>query len=339
MDGSPIHGKSPMDAPPFAVDGAPDPSPFHAGERALQARTGVRERLEAVGRNVMRDYMPDQHRELFAKLRTLVVGVQDASGQPWATLLHGAPGFVSSPDARTLRVDALPGADDPAARGIAAGAAVGLLGLEAHTRRRNRANGRIRTVSGDGFEVEVLQSFGNCPKYIHARRPEAMAPGAAAKARSEPARALGPLLDDPSLALLGRADTVFIASASGGHPGPGRAEGVDVSHRAGRAGFVAVDRGRHGLRLTLPDYLGNFFFNTLGNLLAWPRAGLLVPDFEDGTLLHLSADASIAFEGAALAAFPGAQRLLHLDVRGGMRRRGVLPLRWSAPEAPAQFAP
>ena len=32
-----------------------DASPFHAGERALQARAGVSERLEEVGRVVVRD--------------------------------------------------------------------------------------------------------------------------------------------------------------------------------------------------------------------------------------------------------------------------------------------
>jgi predicted pyridoxine 5'-phosphate oxidase superfamily flavin-nucleotide-binding protein len=314
-----------------------DASPFHAGERALQARAGVRERLEAVGRNVVRDHMPEQHRELFGKLPTLLLGVLDDAGQPWATMLHGRPGFVSSPDARTLRIEAAPTAGDPTAPWLVEGANVGLLGLEAHTRRRNRANGRIRRVHTGGFEVEVLQSFGNCPKYIHARRPETMGADADAGSPGEGARDLGPLLDAPSLELLARADTVFIASASGAHPGTARSEGVDVSHRGGRAGFVAIERRADGVRLTLPDYLGNFYFNTLGNLLAWPRAGLLVPDYDDGTLLHLAAQASLVFDGPALLAFPGAQRLLHLDVLGGTRRAGALPLRWSTAEAPPQF--
>ncbi|WP_298830633.1 pyridoxamine 5'-phosphate oxidase family protein [uncultured Piscinibacter sp.] len=311
-----------------------DGSAFHAGEQALQARTGVRERLEAVGRAVVRDHMPEAHRELFGKLPTLLLAVQDDSGQPWATMLHGPAGFVSSPDARTLRVQARPAVDDPAAPWLVAGAAVGLLGLEPHTRRRNRANGRVRTLHDDGFEVQVLQSFGNCPKYIHARRPEPVA-----LPRARPAQRLGPLLDAASIELLRRADTLFIASASGQRPGASRADGVDVSHRGGLPGFVRVDSGPRGLRLTMPDYVGNFFFNTLGNLMAWPQAGLLVPDFEDGSLLQLAAQASIVFDAPALAAFPGAQRLLQLDLLQGWRQTEVLALRWSAPEAPPQFAP
>lgn len=312
-------------------------SPFHAGEQALQARTGLRERMEEIGQKVIRDQMPDQHRELFGKLPTLLLGVQDDQGQPWATMLHGPAGFVTSPDARTLRVQTKPAADDPAVAWLSEGAAVGLLGLEFHTRRRNRANGRVQALDDDGFEVQVLQSFGNCPKYIHARQPEAAEPRTAQSALQ-----LGPSLDGPSIALLRRADTLFIASASsaqaGGFHNNARGAGVDVSHRGGLPGFVHVAIGPRGLRLTLPDYQGNFFFNTLGNLLAWPRAGLLVPDFDDGTLLHLAAEASICFEGPAFDAFPGAQRLLQLDVSHGWRRPEALALRWSAPEAPPQFA-
>lgn len=306
-------------------------SPFHAGEQALQARAGVRERLATIGAAVIRDHMPQAHRELFGKLPTLLLAVQDDQGRPWATMLHGAPGFVASPDAGTLRVAARPAADDPVAPWLVDGAAVGLLGLEPHTRRRNRANGRLRGLHAGGFDVQVLQSFGNCPKYIHGRRPEAVA-----TPPPPPAQRLGPMLEAAPLALLRRADTLFIASAQGPRPGLARADGVDVSHRGGPPGFVQVGPGPRGLRLTLPDYLGNFFFNTLGNLLAWPHAGLLVPDYDDGSLLQLAADAAIEFDGPALAAFPGAQRLLHLDLHGGWWRPRALPLRWSAADAPPQ---
>ncbi|MFT3955698.1 MAG: pyridoxamine 5'-phosphate oxidase family protein [Piscinibacter sp.] len=309
-----------------------DTATFHAGEQALQERSGVRDRLEAIGRMVIRDHMPDQHRELFGKLPTLLVAVQDEQGQPWATMLHGPAGFIRSPDPTTLAVDALPAADDPVARWLVEGAAIGALGLEPHTRRRNRANGRVRKLHATGFELQVLQSFGNCPKYIHGREPETLA------LRSvPPVQPLGPMLNAEALALVRRADTLFIASASGALAGAARADGVDVSHRGGPAGFVRVTTTSRGLRLTLPDYFGNHFFNTLGNLQQWPRAGLLLPDYADGSLLHLAAQASIEFDGAALAAFPGAQRLLHLDVLEGRWRPRALPLRWSAPEAPPQF--
>lgn len=310
-----------------------DASAFHPGEQALQARAGVRERLESVGRVVIRDHMPDQHRELFGKLPTLLLAVQDDTGQPWATMLQGPAGFITSPDASTLQVRALPATGDPVLPWLAEGAAVGLLGLEPQTRRRNRANGRVRALHEAGIDVQVLQSFGNCPKYIHARRPEIQA----LSSPPPPPVPLGPLLDATSIALLRRTDTFFIASANAARFGTAWADGVDVSHRGGRRGFVKLESGPHGLRLTVPDYVGNFFFNTLGNLAVWPKAGLLVPDYDDGSLLHLAAEASIEFEGPAVDSFPGAQRLLHLDVVAGWLRPKALPLRWSAPETPTQF--
>lgn len=305
---------------------------FHAGEQALQRRTGVRERLEAIGEVVIRNHMPDQHRELFGKLPTLLVAVQDDQGQPWATMLHGPAGFITSPDSRTLRVAALPAADDPVLRGLVEGTAIGALGLEPHTRRRNRANGWVHGLHDSGFDLQVLQSFGNCPKYIHGRTPETL------PVRVVPAaQPLGATLNADALALIRRADTLFIASASGARPGVARADGIDVSHRGGPAGFVQVTTTPEGVRLTLPDYMGNHFFNTLGNLQLWPRAGLLVPDYADGSLLHLAARATIDFDGPALGAFPGAQRLLHLDVQQAWWRPQALPLQWSAPQPPPQF--
>jgi hypothetical protein len=309
-----------------------DQDGFHVGEQALQASAGVRDRLAAVGAVVLRDHMPDQHRELFGQLPTLLLGTQDASGQPWATMLVGDPGFITSPDAGTLRVRALPAADDPATAGLVDGAAVGLLGLQPHTRRRNRANGRVRALHDGGFSVQVLQSFGNCPKYIHARQPRPLA-----GQPPRPARRLGPALDAAALALLQRADTLFIASASAARPGAARNQGVDVSHRGGPPGFVQSQPGPHGLRLVLPDYSGNFFFNTLGNLQLWPQAGLLVPDFDSGDVLQLAAQATVLLEDPAQHRFPGAQRLLQLDVQQAWWRSAALPLRWSAPVAPAQF--
>ena len=38
----------------------------------------------------------------------------------------------------------------------------------------------------------------------------------------------------------------------------------------------------------LPDFSGNQFFNTLGNLALEPRAGLLIPDFASGDLLQVA---------------------------------------------------
>lgn len=300
-------------------------APFHAGERALQLQAGSREQMAVAGPRVIRDYMPDQHREFFAQLPFVVVGSLDANLQPWASVLAAPAGFAHSPDATHLRIDALPASGDPLAGQLALGAALGLLGIEPHTRRRNRMNGTVESLDAAGFMLQVQQSFGNCPRYIQAREPVFVPK----RADSAPVQWLD-ALDLDAQRLIGSADTLFIATAypdeaAVGDEADARSHGVDVSHRGGRPGFVRVDEG--GV-LTVPDFNGNRFFNTLGNLLAHPRAGLLFIDYDNGELLHVAATAEIVLDGPELAEFEGAERLLRLHVEHALRRPAALPLRW-----------
>lgn len=165
-------------------------SPFHLGEQQIQSRLGMRDKLEDIGRRMIRDHMPEQHREFFALLPWLLVGSRDADGQPQASVLWGAPGFASSPQPQRLRIDTLPEADDPLAANLRAGTGLGLLGIELPTRRRNRMNGRVEALSDGGFAVTVQQSFGNCPKYIGAQLAGRHAPAGPAGTGRRPRSAL-----------------------------------------------------------------------------------------------------------------------------------------------------
>lgn len=296
---------------------------FHEGELALQRRAGSYARLADAAPRVIRDHMPEQHREFFTLLPFLLAGSLDAEGQPWASVLAGPPGFVVSPDPRQLRIGVLPLPHDPLHANLRAGAQLGLLGIQPHTRRRNRMNGTVTAVDDGGFTVQVGQSFGNCPKYIQAREPHHM-PGAQGIPQAEHMEQL----DDAAVAMVRQADTFFIATA---HPQAGQgseaAWGVDVSHRGGPAGFVQVQQGQ----LVVPDFVGNGFFNTLGNLQLHPRCGLLFMDFSSGDLLYVAAQASLEWDGPAVQAIEGAQRLLRLAPLRALRLRGALPLRWSPP--------
>lgn len=304
--------------------------PFHPGELALQERAGVRAQMAPLGARMIRDHMPEQHRELFGKLPTLLVGSLDAARRPWASLLAGRPGFVHSPDPRRLRVEARPDDADPLAGQLAPDTRLGLLGLEPATRRRNRMNGRVIALDSAGFTVAVEQSFGNCPQYIQAREP-------AWVERAVPvAQRFAADLPDAGAALVRRADTLFIASAA---PDDGAAGGADVSHRGGRPGFVRVRRRPGGGdRLSFPDFRGNNLFNTLGNLAAWPWAGLLFFDPASGDRLQLIGRATVEWDGADVAGFAGALRVVHVDVVDGVWSPAALPLRWSAAAEAPQLA-
>jgi uncharacterized protein len=299
-------------------------SPFHAGEIAMQQSAGMGERMRELGPRVFRDSMPDQHREFFEQLPTLLVGSVDAQQRPWASMLSGLPGFIETPDAHHLRVAAWPRDDDPLQAQWRVGARLGLLGLEPQTRRRNRVNGRVVHIDERSFSLQVEQSFGNCSQYIQARTPH----WAGEVNAVLPSRREGANLSAVAVALISGADTLFIASAAPG-------QGADVSHRGGNPGFVRVDPAADGTVLTIPDFRGNFFFNTLGNILAHPKAGMLFVEHETGGVLQLTGSAVIITNGPDLDGFKGAQRLLRVRVEAGVWTPHALPLRWSAP----QFAP
>jgi hypothetical protein len=99
-----------------------------------------------------------------------------------------------------------------------------------------------------------------------------------------------------------------------------------VSHRGGPRGFVRLE----GQTLTIPDYRGNRYFNTLGNLVSNPRAALLFVDFEEGDLVPLRGTTEIVRDGPELRSFLAAERLWRFSVDRARRKRVALPLRWTA---------
>ncbi len=299
-------------------------SPWHEGELAIQRSLGVVERMDAPGRNFVRAFMPEQHRQFFPMLPFIVLGSVDPSGDVWASLRAGEPGFIEAPDAHALELQLPRDGNDPADKGMEDGDAIALLGIQLETRRRNRLNGTIRRSADDRFAVSVGQSFGNCPQYIQLRdfsfvREPATPP------QTRPVHLGG--LDARAREIIANADTFFVASYV--DRGNGERQ-VDVSHRGGKAGFVRI--GEDGV-LTIPDFAGNLFFNTLGNFMLNPKAGLLFVDFATGDMLQMTGEAEVALASPEIDAFQGAERLWRFRPRQVVYRLDGLPIRWSDREA------
>lgn len=288
-------------------------SPFHEGEQRVQSRLGVREEIEPWARQVVRGVLPDQHRDFYAQQPLLVVAARDGQGEPWVTLLAGEPGFASSERAEQLSVAARPAPGDPLHGALLPGGDVGVLGIESHTRRRNRVNGRVDASDDSGFRIQVEQSFGNCPKYIAERRARYVTTPV-----REPRVRRSTSLSREAQRWIAAADTFFIAT---GYRGDGEraAYGLDASHRGGPEGFVRVI---DEITLSFDDYAGNNHYNTLGNLEMDPRAGLLFVDFDRGGLLHL--------RGRATVHWIGAERSIRFELDEAVERWHSLPLRWTS---------
>jgi len=300
-------------------------SPFHDGEKRVHRRLGIDGRIESFARRLFHDHMPEAHRTFFGTLTYGFLGTVDSSGHPRASLMAGPVGFMTArgPDRMDIAHVPLPG--DPAAEGLMPGALVGILGLDMATRVRFRMNGRLRDARPGVVSIATDMSYSSCPQYIQVRSPQVLG-----DALSGTAPAIGPCdkLDDRAMAIIEKADAFFIATVARADT-EGRARGADISHRGGKTGFVRVD---DSTTLTAPEFAGNFFFNTVGNLLMEPRAGLLFIDFDTGDVLQLGVTAEIVWDGEEAEAFTAAERLIRYHVTDVMLRPGAFPHRFTAPD-------
>lgn len=258
-------------------------SPFHEGERLVQERAGEQGQA-ARNAGVIADSIVPGALGFIAQQRLAIVGSVAPDGALWASLLMGDAGFVQAPDVRSLVFDVermLSAPEDPLWANLEDDERVGMLFIELATRRRLRVNGNMSRGADGGLRLDVVEAYPNCPQYIQRRDMEAMETH-----EGDWDTQSGGVLTASQKEMVAQADTLFVASA---HPDGG----VDASHRGGNPGFLRwVDEAT----LRVPDYHGNSMFNTLGNLNANPKSGLLFVDFEGGRTLQLTGRAEIRWD-------------------------------------------
>lgn len=296
-------------------------SPYHRGEQELHDRFGIREQMAMMSRRIHRPFMLDSHREFYAQLPFFIIGSVGSDEWPWASILFGKPGFITTPTDRKLQIYAHPVSGDPLAANVSPSSPMSFLGIELPTRRRNRLNGVVAAHTENFLDIDVVQSFGNCPQYIQTRSMEFV---------RNPNEQLGTeaerfeSLNDEAVNTIRTADTLFVASHNNEDDIYGTG-GVDVNHRGGQPGFVKVE----GNTLTIPDYRGNFAFNTLGNFLINPKAGILFVDFETGDLLTMTGTTELLWDMTPeLQAVRGAERGWRFTLDHGYWLKNGSPLRW-----------
>ena len=286
---------------------------YHAGELGVQVRAGVQELAEQSERVIKTTIKPVAQEFLRQQPLAFVASV-DAQGWVWASVVAGPPGFMVAVDDGTIHIGEAPALSDPLHDNLRVNSDVGLLIMEFATRRRMRVNGRAELQPDGSFYVHARQVYANCPKYIQARRFEVIT--SAEQNPSDVSRT--DRLTASQEQWLTHADTFFIATA---HP----EGGADASHRGGNPGFVTVVDPN---TLIWPDYVGNMMFNTLGNIAANPRAGLLFLDFDTGSTLQLAGEANIIWDAAQVAQYKEAERLVSYRIEQVLEIQNKLPLRW-----------
>lgn len=299
---------------------------FHEGEVFAQDTLGISKTIAQRTQGFIRPFMPVQHRAFFESGPLMMVGLLDQSGHPVALPVWGDEGFVRSPSETRLQLGLSQGAfaliDTLLGLDVNTGSKIGILGLELATRRRNRLNGVISHLKGSDIHVSVEQSFGNCPQYIHTRDTQKVSNlGALEKVTHKNVQRYNGLTTHLQQ-VVSTAETFYIASrhATLGHNSN---EGIDVSHRGGKSGFINVEANS----LLIPDFSGNKFFNTIGNIVLDGRVGLCFFENTTGTLHFIQGNATVIWETDTLPDFDGAERFIHITVENAISIDNLYPFR------------
>eukprot|EP00752_Nemacystus_decipiens_P018245 g16373.t1 len=318
---------------------------YHAGKLAVQRRAGTVEeaarilnsgfvgtKISSSGESQLAD--PD--------MREVYLSSVDREGLVWASVVGGAPGFVSeapspiNPGSLQVAIDSgnrgfLTYEGDPLDENLQRpDAPVGMLIMSYKNRRRYRINGKIVSTTGGGSNdirtplsrvaLEIVMAMGNCPKYLHVRnlvREEGTTPRNPALQRST-------TLSEKQRDWIASSDTFTLSTYAVGPYG-----GADASNRGGNPGFV---RALDDRTIVFPDYKGNNMYLSLGNIVANPRAGLLFIDRETGDILQVSGEARIVYaeeaSGGGDPALSGSTgKYVRIHVLAVVEARAASPLR------------
>ncbi|XPS72924.1 hypothetical protein M3J09_005081 [Ascochyta lentis] len=289
----------------------------------------------------------------------LAVGTLDDQGHPWTALWGGSPGF-SEPigggfiGTRTL-VD---GKYDPVVQALVGGSPKGeplqpkgggkmlsALAIDLVARKRVKIAGSMvaATVREVGIEsaddaelpvdvpktqdqvqvvTKVEQSLGNCPKYLnqYELRPAMVIPSLVSE---------GPSLGPEGRALIEKADMFFLSTAA--------PTDMDTNHRGGPPGFVRIISPTC---IVYPEYSGNRYYQSLGNLHYNPLIGVTFPNYETGGVLYTTGTAEVLVGTDAAQLMPGTNLAVKINltdtrfVAQGLAFRGERKVNGASPYNP-----
>ncbi|KAK0914476.1 hypothetical protein LTR91_017977 [Friedmanniomyces endolithicus] len=284
----------------------------------------------------------------------IAIGTLDKYGRPWTTLWGGENGLARSLGGSVAGIRTpVTGRYDPVVEELVGKEANGEVVKEAgegrmasgltidlETRKRTKLYGRMiagalssredeitgseETVAEIQLVLKIEQSLGNCPKYLNSKhivptfaRPELISDG--------------PHLPQRALDLIAKADLFFLSSS---RPD----QDMDTNHRGGPPGFLrVVSPGSEftsvPASIAWPEYSGNRFYQSIGNLLLNPLCGLCVPDFETGDMLYLTGTTQILTGADANAFLPRSNLCVHLTLTAARFVVAALPFRGIAGES------
>ncbi|EST06499.1 Riboflavin synthase-like beta-barrel [Kalmanozyma brasiliensis GHG001] len=331
---------------------------WHAGELAIQTALGHKDAV-AGAHSIFRPQLTAQHQQFFPALNILPVCTLDAQGRPWGSFLaasDGEAGFVKCPSFSSLIATGMRLHEDhPVEMALKEGAKFGMtslvmgddasyqgpglkliagVGVMFDNRRRNKVAGFINernTGSAEerSIQVEVLESLGNCPKYINTRRLVTNPQHSSKMLLKSLEINLGEGLPKETLEHVAQADAVFLATRYTSPVQTIFKSRLGINIRGGKPGFVRITTEEGRTVAYLPDYSGNRFMSSLGNIHNDRVAGLTIPLMQKGRpidVVYLTGTAVVLLGKESSSIFPGVSTCVRIEVTGFMHVQDAVPL-------------
>ncbi|MBE7181040.1 MAG: pyridoxamine 5'-phosphate oxidase family protein [Terriglobus roseus] len=327
---------------------------WHPGEEKAHKLTGV-DRM--VGDNPTSPFLTPRAAYMVQRYPLLALGTLDDQDRPWVTVWGGEAGFAQQVARSVLGVRTLVDTVyDPVVRALFRGKTDGEIlrqegagklaaGLSILLEERGRVKIMGRVVggacsrhegdeegtegkeNGDGageiqLALKIEQSLGNCPKYLNRKTLKPAVPHPKLLAE-------GPKLGTAAKQLIENADLFFVASAH-------EHEDMDANHRGGPQGFIRVHDTDEASEIIWPEYSGNNLYQTLGNLMTTPKAGLCIPNFETGDVLYVTGTAEVLIGKAASDVLAKTKLAVRLHITDSLLVAQGLPFRGTNMPDPQQ---
>jgi len=332
----------------------------HLGELSVQQKRQTPTQLTQQIPYFMSTDMPSQHAQFYAGLPYIPLSTLDLAGRPWVSIL-----VTKSEDDPSIGIEVLADNElelssaisqyDPFLRALQTtntaqqSPLFAGVGVDFANRRRNKIAGNITSViTGEHGKVQLRlksnEHLGNCPKYITVRNLQPCARDA--EIALDSFDSLNDSLPDECKAVIDQASTVFLATKyiARANTNVDSKTDMGLNHRGGLPGFVRtyeeVEESSEGRSVTtylvLPDYSGNRFYQSLGNIESDAEVGLVFPNFNNGDMLYVTGSAENLYDDEAQALMPRMSLVTRIRLTGAVFVSSALDLQMTASE---QFSP
>ncbi|SNX81899.1 uncharacterized protein MEPE_00604 [Melanopsichium pennsylvanicum] len=336
---------------------------WHQGELYVQSALGYKEAVAGAHPNFL-PRLTSQHQQFHTSLEILPVCTLDGQGRPWGSFLtsrDGSHGFIKSPSLNSLIATNMNlHKDHPVETALREGAKFGMtqlvlgtdttyqgpglkliagVGVMFENRRRNKFAGfidesNVGTEADRTIQMEVMTSLGNCPKYISTRSLVANPNHMPTLLHKEASLSGGQLLPKETLQHIAQADTVFLATRYTSPVSTIFKSNLGMNIRGGKPGFVRLtteisSTGEEHQVAYLPDYSGNRFMSSLGNIHFDKVAGITVPLMKKGKpidVVYLTGDANVLIGEESRKVFLGVNTCVRVEITGFMHVKDAVPL-------------